>query len=490
MYCKHCGNQIDDDSVFCSHCGKQVSENNISIKDTSTQQNQVEDIISSPSAQHLEKKSEKQKREDTASGNSSKNLLFFCAGFVLIALIVWGLYPLLFGKRIADITIDKVSEDLAKATQRYDRLYGFHEGLARVEKDKRFGFIDKLGKEIIPCKYDDADDFYNGLAVVKIGEKKGAINQDDKFAIPCIYKYLEIFKDSTVRASLDDKEGLLNYNGKTIIPFEYELCKEFREGLALVEKDGLYGFVDKSGVVVIPCLYENTYDCVGFSEGLAGVKRDGKWGYIDKTGKVVLPFDDSLTGMPFSSGRSTIYRGGLTITMDSNGNPIYTRSPFEMAIINKKGEQVSKWHRGEIGAFENGYAIFTDERGFEYGHLGLIDCNANVIVPCLFESMNLYSLKKGLIWVSQGTDKDGYYDINANSFAIPCTYDIWPEQISEGLVAAKKDGKSGYVSISNEEIIPFIYDDTDNFSEGFGVVKRYGKYGYVDRYGNDTFSTK
>lgn len=490
MYCKYCGKPIDDDSAFCSHCGKQISETEKSIIETSTQQNQVDDTLSSSSDQCFAKKSEKQKKEEAASGNSSKKILFICAGVVLIGFIVWGLYSLFGSKKIADITIDKVSEELAIATHRYDCLYDFHEGLARVEKDKKFGFIDKLGKEIIPCKYDDADDFFNGLAVVKIGDKNGAINQHDKFVIPCIYEYLEIFKDTTVKARLNDKEGLLNCSGKTIIPFEYEECGNFSEGIAPVKKDGLYGFVDNNNKLVIPCKYEELYDGIGFADGLAGVRFEGKWGYIDKTGKVIIPFDESLTGKPFSSGRSTIWRGGFSKTTDSNGNPIYTRTPFEMALINKKGEQVSKWHRGEIGAFENGYAMFTDERGFEYGYVGLIDCNANVVVPCMFNTMNSYSLKDGLIWVSQGSDKDGFYDISSNCLAIPCIYGIRPEKISEGLVSAKKDGKYGFINTRNATVIPFIYDVADNFSEGFAVVVRYGKYGYIDRYGNDTFSIK
>jgi hypothetical protein len=35
---------------------------------------------------------------------------------------------------------------------------------------------------------------------------------------------------------------------------------------------------------------------------------------------------------------------------------------------------------------------------------------------------------------------------------------------------------------------PFIYDAAYGFSKGFAVVMRYGEYGYVYRYGNDTFS--
>lgn len=36
MYCKFCGKQIDDDSVFCVHCGKNLTENN---KENSEKQN-------------------------------------------------------------------------------------------------------------------------------------------------------------------------------------------------------------------------------------------------------------------------------------------------------------------------------------------------------------------------------------------------------------------------------------------------------------------
>ena len=26
MYCKHCGTQIDDDSIFCKYCGKEINK--------------------------------------------------------------------------------------------------------------------------------------------------------------------------------------------------------------------------------------------------------------------------------------------------------------------------------------------------------------------------------------------------------------------------------------------------------------------------------
>jgi hypothetical protein len=48
-----------------------------------------------------------------------------------------------------------------------DGLNSFSEGWAAVQKRGRWGFINKSGKEVIPCKYEDAKNFYEGLATVR-----------------------------------------------------------------------------------------------------------------------------------------------------------------------------------------------------------------------------------------------------------------------------------------------------------------------------------
>lgn len=98
----------------------------------------------------------------------------------------------------------------------------------------------------------------------------------------------------------------------------------------------------------------------------------------------------------------------------------------------------------------------------------------------------------GLVYVSRYDEGVGFYDINKGKLVIPCAYDncTYEFKLCEGLVALKKDGKAGFVNADNRVIIPFIYDDAYEFSEGFAVVERYGKCGYVDRYGNDTFNVQ
>lgn len=94
-------------------------------------------------------------------------------------------------KEIADITIDKVSKELAESIKRYDKIYSFHEGLARVCKDNKYGFIDKKGQEIISCNYDDADDFDGGIAIIKISGKKGGIDMHGSIVIPAIFDAID-----------------------------------------------------------------------------------------------------------------------------------------------------------------------------------------------------------------------------------------------------------------------------------------------------------
>lgn len=53
----------------------------------------------------------------------------------------------------------------------------------------------------------------------------------------------------------------------------------------------------------------------------------------------------------------------------------------------------------------------------------------------------------------------------------------------EGMILAQLNGKSGYINIKQDILIPFIYDDLSVFSHGLAPAKKNGKYGYIDRKG-------
>jgi hypothetical protein len=77
----------------------------------------------------------------------------------------------------------------------HDEAEEFSEGLAKVKLDDKYGYIDKIGKEIIPPKYSEVGDFSEGMARVKGREyffRWGFVNKTGKDIIPL--KYIEKWK--------------------------------------------------------------------------------------------------------------------------------------------------------------------------------------------------------------------------------------------------------------------------------------------------------
>ena len=175
----------------------------------------------------------------------------------------------------------------------------FNEGLAAVDLNGKWRFIDKTGKEVIPLKYDLAYSFSEGLANVL----------------------------------LNGKYGFIDKTGKEVIPLKYDDASSFSEGLAKVnigakwisfkKEGGKWGYIDKTGKEVIPLKYDDASD---FYDVLAKVKLNNKWGYIDKTGKEVIPlkYDDAWR---FEFGKAKVMTKNIfgiekEFYIDKNGNRV------------------------------------------------------------------------------------------------------------------------------------------------------------------------
>ena len=75
----------------------------------------------------------------------------------------------------------------------------FHEGLAVVKYKNKYGFIDTLGRMVIPAKYDNLLPFINGFSHVTISGYNGIIDKNGKDLIPPIYKQLWFIKEGLIR---------------------------------------------------------------------------------------------------------------------------------------------------------------------------------------------------------------------------------------------------------------------------------------------------
>ena len=117
----------------------------------------------------------------------------------------------------------------------YCRAMNFSEGLAPVQKNEKWGYIDKTGKEITHLIYDFTVPFSEGLAGVKKADKWGYINKNGKEVIPLIYDYIWNFSEGLARVKKADKCGYIDKTGEEVIPCIYEHIDYFQEGKAKVQ---------------------------------------------------------------------------------------------------------------------------------------------------------------------------------------------------------------------------------------------------------------
>lgn len=229
-----------------------------------------------------------------------------------------------FGNEVIPCKYDNYNGD-------HDNAFHFCDGLARVTKKRKMGFINESGLEIVPCKYDYATDFCEGFAVVSItisssSSKYGFIDSTGKEVTACTFDSAWDFTEGLARVGYGHfhqaKYGFIDTSGQVVIPCKYEDCLGFKEGLAPVKQNGMWGYINKKGEEVIPCQYES---CQVFIDGVAAVQKKGKWGCIDKNGNEIMACRyDRLYQKDF-----------LTFINDSN-SPIHLSQEYILVELNGK----------------------------------------------------------------------------------------------------------------------------------------------------------
>ncbi len=107
--------------------------------------------------------------------------------------------------------IDKNGKNITFSKKyQYSQIKDFSEGLAAVKNAKTglWGYINKQGKEVIPCQYEEADNFSEGLAgVLDVNERLCYINKRGTIKI-------KIDKEYTSVLNLDDKSIYITANNE------------------------------------------------------------------------------------------------------------------------------------------------------------------------------------------------------------------------------------------------------------------------------------
>jgi hypothetical protein len=169
----------------------------------------------------------------------------------------------------------------------FDKVKFFRHGLAPVEIQNKWGFINKSGHLIIENKFSEVHVFApNGLAAVKQNGKWGFVDITGKTIIEPVYEKTNFFWGNACAVKLNGKWGYIDMTNNLIIPFQYEEAGSFSTDLALVKFQGKYGFINIKNEVIIPFQFNKANNF--YENGLyARVKVNGKWTHVDKKGNIV-----------------------------------------------------------------------------------------------------------------------------------------------------------------------------------------------------------
>lgn len=154
------------------------------------------------------------------------------------------------------------SEENIVVEPKYKQISQFSDGLAAVEtfaltkyefmpggklyrhvttKKCKWGFINKLGVEVIPPQYDMVYPFSAGLAPFNIGGEVEAIQTVD---VPEELDTSFTYEDTHVLSFKGGKWGFINVKGEIVIPPEYDACSRFFDGrVAIIGKNKKLGLI-------------------------------------------------------------------------------------------------------------------------------------------------------------------------------------------------------------------------------------------------------
>lgn len=322
-------------------------------------------------------------------------------------------------KEVSKLSNNSVESDKSSAQRykvvdldyEYDTIDSCSCGLFAVERNGLWGFINKTGKEVIPCIYDKVDSFSEGLSLVYEQESEPYfINiHGEKELIPSSYPSGYRFSEGLFQTFKHINgiwlHGYFDKLGQLIINYKFRRVEDFSEGLAFVQdQNGKIGYIDHSGEYIIPPIYlKGSY----FKKGYAIVEDvNNIFLLIDCKGNTIYKFNGvidyglgillghgeeslfykikdqnvlinplSRKEIPYKSWESTpgFYEGFATI---------YDQVDEKGKLVNENGE-IQQIDYNNIGSFSCGYAVVEKN-----GKQGLIDKMLQEVVPCVFDDID------------------------------------------------------------------------------------------------------
>ena len=306
----------------------------------------------------------------------------------------------------------------------------FHNGLAQVRVNGKYGFIDATGNMAIPAIYEDAGHFDGARIPVKTGGLWGLIDKTGNLVVPAVYDEIDAEADGLYRATrpTEEKDGynqeegtmeIIDEDGKVIftVPQYLTSCR-----FHFMPQDCWYNYNPYSGGEGYVTYYLNGYFMAttigGFLYyGENKIVMADRSGNMQNVPEAVLSVCDQVYSR-IAEDRYLVYKN------------------FHYAVVNSKGEFITPYIFTEasyytFSSFRNGLARVYSSSTPD-SPVGVIDTNGTVVIPCLFQGDGGFH-----------SDGPGWYSVVFNDDGV--AIDTWyVNGESAGLYILAIDGVANY----------------------------------------------
>ena len=168
--------------------------------------------------------------------------------------------------------------------QWFDCAYDFSEGFAKVFLNGKWNYINTEGQLLSKQWFDAAKDFNEGFAIVRLNGKYNFINTEGQIAFDQWFEWMGNFNEGFAAVQLNNKWNYINTEGQLLSKQWFDSVWPFSKGLAQVYLNGKYNFINTEGRILSNQWFDSARN---FSEGFAKVELNYKYNLINPEGKLL-----------------------------------------------------------------------------------------------------------------------------------------------------------------------------------------------------------
>jgi hypothetical protein len=202
--------------------------------------------------------------------------------------------------------IDKNGERVME--MEYDKIY-IDDSYIRAKKDGKYFIFDTKGNKIVDTGFEKLTEFQDSFAAAKNNQQWQLITEDGQatHTFNSDTKRVEAAGESKWRVTTEKGISIVDNKGSLLTNEAYEQIFNFSEGFAVFSKNNKWGYLNTEGKEQIPAIFDLNWD---FKDGRARVVTQGGIGFIDYSGNIVIrPIFFEVKDFEQGRARVQIYRG-------------------------------------------------------------------------------------------------------------------------------------------------------------------------------------